>query len=540
MSQVGTGSSPEAGDYGVRLRRRWWVVLLGVLLGVGAALAFTAAQPTTYSSSTSVLVQSTGVVASTSTGPSHSDVNMDTESSLVASEQVADGAKALLKTTTSPTDLLANLTVTVPPNSQVLQLDYADQTARAAQAGAQAFAQAYLDYRTGTAKKDLDASNTSLKADLTDAQAQLRSVTDKIAALPANSPDRTFAEAQRSVLGNQISTLAARLSALDATSPVAGQIITAADLPDSPSSPVVAINLAAGIVVGLLLGLALAVLADRLDHRLRHPSDVQRLVGLPVLAVLPVKGGEAAEAAAYDRLRNTLTSSRDGAHRLLQVSDVGEGGAGGQVAVSLAQSLVRAHGEATLVLAGAHSDLAGTTSVEGRDGLSEVLHGSASISDVRTRVADLPGVWVVPAGRDPEAVEGLLQSDRLKAVLAGLLESTPAVVVETAGTGRSAGAQAVAAASDAVLLVAERGHTHDRVLSDAADGAAQMGARVPGAVLTTRRPRRSSRRRPEAGGSSPATARRDVPADEPVDAAPAHAVPFVPEPPVFRTGRAKA
>jgi len=483
MSQQFDATSPQATDYGPRLRRRWWVVVLGVLLGIGAALAFTAAQPTTYDSTTSVLVQSAAASGPTgSTTTPRSDINMETEATLVASEQVATGARDLLKTKTSPTDLLAQLSTVIPPNSQVLQITYSDATATSAQAGAQAFAQAYLGYRSGEAKKALDAANTSLKGDLVQAQADLKTATDKIAALPANSADRIYAEAQRTILANTISTLAARQSALDATLPIAGQVISAADRPDSPSSPVVALNLAAGIVVGLLLGLALAVLADRLDHRLRSAGDLPRRTGLPVLAVLPAKG---VDDASYDRMRNTLTGSHGGGARILQVSDVGDHGASGPVALRLTQSLVRSLGEATLVVASTASPIGAWPALVGVDGLSEVLRGSASMADVRTPVDDLPGVWVVPPGRDPHALETLLQSLELSGALEQLLGTSPAVVLETAGTGRSAGAQAVSEVADAVVLVAERGRTDDRELSDAAEGARQMGGRVAGAVLAS-------------------------------------------------------
>ncbi len=498
-------TSTEDADYGVRLRRRWWVVVGGILLGLAAGYAFTASQQERYTASTSVLVLPTGV--STAGSGARADINMDTEAALVASEQVATAAQGLLGTTTSPRTLLDDLTVTVPSNSQVLTIDYTDLTATSAQAGATAFAQAYLGFRTEEAKREIDAANGAVRADLETATQQLREATDKAAALPANSPDRVYAEAQRSILGNQISTLSARLSALQAVTPTSGQVITAAARPDAPSYPIAPLNLAVGLVAGLLLGFALALLVDRADTRLRHRTDVTRRVGLPVLAEVPASKGpvsllDADHATTFDRLRNSLEATLDvpGAP-LLQVSDAGGAGAGGLVALRLAQAYVRSGGSAVLVVAHPHSPLAAWTGTSDRDGLSEVLRGRAGLEQSLVRVPELPGVRLLPPGRDPELLETLLQAHESRQLLRSLTAGGP-VVIDTAGTGESAAAQAIAAVGDGTVVVAERGVAHDSTVLRAADSAQGMGARVAGVVLAAR----GAHRRERAGETSPVDA----------------------------------
>lgn len=473
-------------DYGARLRRRGWIVALGLLLGLSAGLAVTAALSKTYTSTTSVLVipidGSTGNVVG---GRTSGTVNLDTESQLVQSSQVGQAARTLLKSPDAVTDLLAQVSVTVPPNSAVLAIDFLAPTPQAAQQGSHAFAQAYLTDRANQAKQQTDVQVASLQAQLKVAQGELQAATDKAAALVANSPDKLLADAQRTIISNQVNDLLNRLAPLTSAPASPGQIITDAPLPTTASSPIPALNVGAGLVIGLLVGLGVAVVVDRLDHRLRRPSDVGRQVGLPVLAT--ISGGReaglllgASQGPAFDRLRNVLAGPNG---HSIQVSDPDGRGGSGPVAAQLALSLVRSHGSSLLVVAREGSLLPDELGVTGHPGLAEVLNGTASLPDVCTSSNRLPGVTIVPPGRDPEELERLLQSSTAHEVLAGLAARSPGLVIETLSTGRSAAAQAVAAAADVLVLVAEIGRTDGRDVREAADGAVLLDRSVSGVVL---------------------------------------------------------
>jgi succinoglycan biosynthesis transport protein ExoP len=81
------------------------------------------------------------------------------------------------------------------------------------------------------------------------------------------------------------------------------QIAQAATVPTSPSSPRVSRNTILGAVLGLLLGLCLAFLLERFDRRIREPTDLEALYGLPLLGVVP-------ESAALSRSARTSRSAR--------------------------------------------------------------------------------------------------------------------------------------------------------------------------------------------------------------------------------------
>lgn len=65
------------------------------------------------------------------------------------------------------------------------------------------------------------------------------------------------------------------------------QIIDDAVLPENPVKPRVKLNIAIGIVLGLFLGVGLAFLLEFLDNTLNDQDDVERWLGLPVLAHIP-------------------------------------------------------------------------------------------------------------------------------------------------------------------------------------------------------------------------------------------------------------
>ena len=505
---------PAFTDYGARLRRRWKVVVAGLLLGLALGALLLTLQHKQYTSTTSVLVNPTGSAGVTlAGGRTTTEVNLDTESQLVESAQVAGAARSLLRTDESVVALLDRVVVTVPPNSQVLAIAYTAGTAKGAQEGSHAFAQAYLTNRAAEAKSATDLTVAGLQTQLKAAQEQLRSATDRASSFVDGSPDQVLAEAQRNVIVSQINDLTSRLAPLQTAAPAPGQIITDAPLPQKPSAPLPALDLGGGAVLGLLLGLGLAMLLDSRDRRLREPRDVARHVGLPVLADVPAaRPGvpSAAQSSVFDRLRNQVVGF-DSVARPLQVADPSGRGASGTVALELAQSLARVHRTATLVLAHPQSVLTETVGGADRPGLVEVLRGEASLDEVRYQAPDLPGLIVVPPGRNPAELDTLLQSPHLASVLGSLRDSSPAVVVETLGTGDSAAAQAVAAHSQSVLLVVERGRTQAQAVSDSAEAATRMGAEVAGVVLVPALGRRAgasgtSGTSPGAGpaGASPA------------------------------------
>ena len=74
------------------------------------------------------------------------------------------------------------------------------------------------------------------------------------------------------------------------------RVLDMANTPELPVRPIVWLNLALGVLVGLLLALAYVFLADHYDHSVRSTDDVERYLGVPVLASVGRVGANAIKA----------------------------------------------------------------------------------------------------------------------------------------------------------------------------------------------------------------------------------------------------
>jgi uncharacterized protein involved in exopolysaccharide biosynthesis len=74
------------------------------------------------------------------------------------------------------------------------------------------------------------------------------------------------------------------------------RILDAAFTPELPIRPIVWLNLVLGALVGLMLALAYVFLADHYDHSVRSTDDVERYLGVPVLASVGRVGRDAIRA----------------------------------------------------------------------------------------------------------------------------------------------------------------------------------------------------------------------------------------------------
>ncbi|MCP3787739.1 lipopolysaccharide biosynthesis protein [Micromonospora sp. A3M-1-15] len=494
------------------LRRRWWILVLAAVLGLAGGLAVSQLQHARYTSGTSLLVRP--LSAGAESNP-NAKVNLDTEAQVVRSLVVAERAKGLMKVDTGADQLVKSVTVTVPPNSQILQVGYEADSPAQAQAGSHAFAQAYLDLRKATAQKALENETTALKQQITDVNKQLSAVAGRIAAAPANSPERERAEADRNVLTNQLTSLNNRLSPLLSADSDPGEIISDARLPESPSSPNRTLNLASGMGAGLLLGIVLALVLDRLDTRIRRGRDISDRVGLPLLLELPTRTPSLTVLPAthkisreLGRLRNVLLSAvpepaQAGRGRQLLLCDGSAGTAAGFVAANLAAAYARTGQQVALITTKPDSALSGITGVaEGRHSLASVLRRDVPALKA---LAPLPGLGqlrvLVPGDLDAEVelpVSGLLE------ILRELSARFDHVIIETAQPTLAVEAQALGRHVDAVIVVAESGRTRSGEITAALQQFEQVNAPVIGAVLAPRLP-----------APAPAATRPAAPANRP-------------------------
>ena len=461
------------GQFFATLRRRMLLVLTLLLLGILGAGALLLETPKTY--------QATAVVdiSPTSSSNGTTTVSTITESRIVTSTSVALAAKETLAFPGTPTELAERVTVSSPLASQVLYITFTAGTAQGAADGANAFANAYLDYRTLIAQKDITLRIGRIQSQVADLQKSL-------AALKTAQNDP-----QRSLLQTQIQQLQSQLNTYQTSVISPGQVAGAAPVPSSPSSPRPVLYLAGGMLFGLLAGIVLAVARDRRDDRVRNSAELEHSLGAPVIAdsvstengtrpgqLAAIDAARSAEADAYRTVTTTVMADSAGSGIVLLCGT-------GQEGLSLAPLNLAA----TFAMQGLHTVVAGPRqAVEPAIELLQVqnlpaapesrLAGQLAVS------ARLPTLSVLSLG-DEVSLGATLRAngDNLDDVLA----RADVIVLDGVNIELPSTSLRLGQLADEAVVVAYRNRSTHAGIERLGRQLAQVNATVLGGILLTRR-----------------------------------------------------
>ncbi len=222
-----------------RVLRGGWLVIIATTLVFGL-FGYLAGQlvPTRYDATATVEVTSTDGVDAT---------NMQTEQTIAQSTEVLTAAQQDLSDW-SIGDLRDALSVTVPKDADILQFTVADASARRSSDAANAVADAYLSDRR-------DANDQQQQRGLKLLEAQITQFDDQIR--------QTTSEVRKQVLESRLAALSSQYAAVRANVDEPGRILSDAEVPDAPSTPSLAVFVAAGLVAGVLVGFYFATVIYR-------------------------------------------------------------------------------------------------------------------------------------------------------------------------------------------------------------------------------------------------------------------------------------
>jgi polysaccharide biosynthesis transport protein len=412
--------------------------------------------------------------------------NLGTEAQLVSSDAVAQLAKTSLRSNASVASLVEQLSVTNPPNSQVLEVNYSDITPVAARNGANAFANAYLVARERRAAQSVQAQINNLTKARTANQSALQRNVAALAKTAAGSPARALAQQRVETATAEASKLESQISDLRLFQGDPGQVLSPAVAPAGAAGLPGWMMPVAGAGLGLLLGLVFAIWRSLNDRKLRTPDDVKAL-GYPVLSTVTTTSGVRAELLLTDvkaelpdgarLLRSVLgVTSPDGGAVLLVPASAAESHT--TTPLVLAAALARADQSVTLV--DTDGELTEATQLTKLKGLAEVLTDGAQPYEVASEYQ--PGLRFVAAGVQHSGSVDKLASPQMRGFLDMLIPGSRWLLV--AGPLASAPETLTLAdlCTDVVILVS-LGHTTTVELQQAAEAVTRGGAKLAGIVL---------------------------------------------------------
>jgi capsular exopolysaccharide synthesis family protein len=455
------------------LRRRWWVIVLCAVLVAGAAVALSRAQPKQYTASSALLFSNNQfdqeIFGSTSPLSIQDPTTQQATNINLASLPIV-AARTARALHLNPGLVGSEVTVSQAGQSNVANISVTDPNPARAASIANAYATQYVLSRKESYRVQISAAQK----------------------LVARQISKLTPTERANGVGQDLQTRANQLNLLAALQTGNAQVVQFATVPTSPSSPRTKRNGVLGGLIGLLLGIALVVILERLDHRLREPSQLERVYGAPVLSIVPQSRALASErfevlparemesfALLRARLRFFNVDRR--VDSLLITSALsGEGKSTVALNLAIVEALTANRNVLLFELDLRRPSLGKRLSIAAAPGTAEVLSGNASLEGALIRVevphgtngkAPTSGFTLLPAGAIPPNPMELLSSHALTELMEALTRRFDLVVVDSEPLTLVSDAIPLVQRVSGVVVVGRMGYT---TTSAARHGAEQL------------------------------------------------------------------
>ena len=240
-------------------------------------------------------------------------------------------------------------------------------------------------------------------------------------------------------------------------------IISLADPPEYPTFPKKSLNMIVSIAAGLFVGIGVAFLIEYLDTSVKTMADAETLLGLPVLTVIPNKGGpmpliqdagRLPHAEGYRILRAKLDLKvQNGIGPALTMLSGGPGEGKSTTIYNLAIVCAQAGQSVILVDCDLRRptlhDLVG---VSNERGLSNYLRGEGEAVEFVQRT-QMPKLQVLAAGNMPMSDIGVLAGDKIRHMLDDLKQRYDLVLIDAPPVLGISDGSIIAREVDYVILV---------------------------------------------------------------------------------------
>ena len=254
-------------------------------------------------------------------------------------------------------------------------------------------------------------------------------------------------------------------------------IVDAAKTPSAPSGPNLPRNLAIALFASLLICGLLVFVLEQLDEVIRDPAQIEPLLHVPMLGIVPLIEGEPVGelekprsdiAEAYFSIQSVMAlTTSHGFPKTLEVTSAKPGEGKSISALALAMSLGRTGKSVLLVDADMRSPSVHTlVGGENAHGLSNMLAGEDNLLSY-LQPTEYKGVTVLSSGPLPPSAAELLNSDRLEQVIAIMLNNYDHVIFDAPPMLGLADSQLLCRAVEGAVFVIEAQQTSTRVIQRA-------------------------------------------------------------------------
>lgn len=272
-------------------------------------------------------------------------------------------------------------------------------------------------------------------------------------------------------------------------------IVDTADIPQRPSSPRMALNLLASLLLGLVFGGLITFALEQIDEAIADPAELEQRLGLPLLGSVPKLESGSPELSLLDRKSelvdaylaiqtNLQFTTENGIPRSLAVTSTRPAEGKSTTALAMATMLARAGRKVILVDGDMRSpsvhELGG---VDHNNGLSNFLIG---VEDINALTFDMDklGFVAMSAGPIPPNAAELLTGNRLQMLIERLHETFDHVIIDSPPVMGLADALLIASRVEGVVYVIESHGIRSSLVQTALSRLANANVRILGGVLT--------------------------------------------------------
>lgn len=440
-------------EQALKILRRRKVIVLQALIGVPLiALALTLTQEKEYTATATLLFRESPASIGGETG-AITDPTREaaTNGELVALPVVAEEASKAVGGAIPAGEILASVEVAPSASADTAEVSATTTEPQRSADIANAYGAAYISFR-----RKADRAQVQEAIDLAEESLEQMTPTE--------------------LNGSQGAALKEQLDQLklnQALQTGGAELVQRASPPSEPSSPSLTRNLALGIVLGALLGFGLAALLERVDRRVRSSDEMEELYGLPLVGRIPRSkrlsadgavglGPQTLEGEAFRSLRANLRYfAVDSEMQSLLVVSPEEGDGKSTVARGLALAMAEMGDHVVLVEADLRkrSEFRQVTG-QPAEGLANVLTGTEVRRVlVHVQVGTGRGLTVLPSGPVPPNPSELLESERMRCVLAELGQSFDVVILDSPALGAVSDALALVPQASEIVIVGGLGKT---------------------------------------------------------------------------------
>lgn len=458
---MGSNDSVQLLDYLRAVRRRWPLVLLIVAVVTGTALAVSLSGEKEYDATAELLLRSEEPVNSlinptASSGSEDPERDLNTDVELIKVAGVAHEAQRKLGIERTTDELLDQVSTETSSSSDIVDLTVRDSSATLAARIANAFAEAYVEFRTDQAR-----SRYRDTAEL--AQRQL----DQLTPAEAASAEGRALRARRDDL-----KLTAALQSGGA------EIVRRASVPTSAATPRPMLSAALGLFLGLVLGAAAVVGLELVDRRLKDEQSLEAFFDLPLLGTIPKPGrrgrdvDDLGQREAYGLLAANLRFSvLTGSSNVVMITSPSPADGKTSVTLGLARALARLNLRVVAVEGDLRRPAFGRfADVDVSEGLTGVLEDGGLDREIlwldANTLAPAPGegrgsgvIAVLPAGDVPANPQRTLAQPEMRGLIDTVRKQADVVLIDTAPIGTVNDAVTMMRFVDAVVLVTRLNQT---------------------------------------------------------------------------------